>query len=612
VDETEFGFVPAARNLAHNPRPTSLTHMTVTGGTQALSTEFSFSGNQSVRVVLGASQSWKWMAAADDDPDLASIPGDTTIYMAARVLGSAVGNWQAIGRIRYTDGTSSAAGLSGLGITLSPTAFTRIDWDRVVTAGKTVRNVEIEFTTGVGVSLSVFVGGLDIRTSPIDAFVHGDGGTHYAWEGTANNSPSVREAFAPTPIFGHGGQIFPTIAVHVVNRQNQVQRDITEHFRDGSVSYDLDADQHKGSCQLTFDEPGLVEPLADEYVRLTLRIAKADGSVSEGPLGMFIVDPPRERWVGGHDEWQYQGKDMLSILSTFMFRGVVLTNVVDGEAVVEGSYGFVEGTSYRAALTDILTNHLGFSALQYSFSGAMPQEADEAIGWEAGTDALTIVSDILEGAGWQKPWVTPNGIITSAPAGTNPAVITPSVVLATGDNSPLRWPFEVDTDASEVGNRVRVVSARDVVSVTRQKKRKKKKKKRGGGTTKVRKSVERWWSNTDPSHPLSFPRLGRWIDLPDKAVRLVQNENEADQIGKQVLIDASQVPITARITTEVMLRGLNEVYELDITDARGEPIESGQGRYFCRGWSIQLGPPWEMVHSLTRTIDFAAAPFLGD
>lgn len=608
MSDAEFGWVPSGRNLVHNPKPVDTTHMAIVAGTGTLATttERSFSGQRSVRLTLDASSEFRWRAGVDDDADFAAIPDSSLVGMAVRVLGSYTGTVSIALRVLYTDGIENAHTFAS-NPAISATEFTRLGSTALLTTtpGKTVRNISLRVATSAASSATLYLGGLDVRLGEFpDTFIHGDGGSNYSWESVANNSPSVRAGYAPAPIFGRGGQIFPTVSLHVVNRQNQVQREITEHFLDGSVTYDLDADGHKGSCQISLNEPGLVDALADEYVRISLRVARADGSVSEGPIGMFILDPPKERWMGGHDEWSYAGKDMLSILSTFMFRGVVLTAVVDGEAVVEGSYGFVEGTSYRAALEDILINHLDFSPLQFSFSGAMPQAADEAIGWEAGTDALTIVSDILEGAGWRKPWVTPNGIITSAPAGTNPAVITPSLILTTGDNSYLRWPFEVDTDASEVGNRVRVVSAKDVTSMTRRTKRKKARK-----ITK-RSSVEVWRTNDDPSHPLSFSRLGRWIDIPDVTVPLVKDTAEAVQIADQALIDAANVPVAVRLTTEAMVRGLNEVYELDMTDAHGDPIESGQGRYFCRGWSLQLGPPWEMVHSLTRTIDFATAPFV--
>jgi hypothetical protein len=117
-------------------------------------------------------------------------------------------------------------------------------------------------------------------------------------------------------------------------------------------------------------------------------------------------------------------------------------------------------------------------------------------------------------------------------------------------------------------------------------------------------------TNEDPAHPISFQRLGRWIDIPDIKIPLVVDLAEAQQIATQALIDAGNLPIRARITTQAMIRGLNEVYELNMLDAYGDPIESGQGRYWCRGWSIQLGPPWQMVHNLSRVLPFAQASFL--
>jgi hypothetical protein len=362
------------------------------------------------------------------------------------------------------------------------------------------------------------------------------------------------------------------------------------------------------------DEPGLIDSLADEYARISVHIERPDGSVEEGPVGMFMVDPPKERWVGGHDEWVYAGSDMLRLLDTFMFRGQAVLPTEGTEVTVDAARGLRDGESYRAALVDVLSNPdpgrgMGLAQTQFSFSGAMNQVAAGDLGWEGGTSALTIVTEILEGAGWRKPWVTPQGVITSAPAGDDPSVITPSLVLATGDNSRLRWPFEVDPDASAVGNRVRVLGVQEIRSRKYKRAKKKKKMVPAGWSTK-RNLVQVWATNDDPSHPLSFQRLNRWIDIPDVKAPLLQTVSEAQQLARQALIDAGQLPIRVRLTTEIMVRGLNEVYDLDMYDATGEPIESGQGRYFCRGWSLQLGPPWEMVHSLSRVIPFEEASFL--
>jgi hypothetical protein len=104
-------------------------------------------------------------------------------------------------------------------------------------------------------------------------------------------------------------------------------------------------------------------------------------------------------------------------------------------------------------------------------------------------------------------------------------------------------------------------------------------------------------------------RLRRFIDVPDINVPLVADQAAADALANNALIQASVLPMRARLTTVVMLRGLNEVYELNLMDSHGNPIDSGQGRYFCRGWTLQLGLPWEMVHTLTRVIAFTSTPY---
>lgn len=127
----------------------------------------------------------------------------------------------------------------------------------------------------------------------------------------------------------------------------------------------------------------------------------------------------------------------------------------------------------------------------------------------------------------------------------------------------------------------------------------------GGGSVTFH--VDVTVANMDPTHPLSYPRLGRWIELPTVTPGQVTDDSVATQIAHNELIKASNVPVRVRLTTEVMIRGLNEVYELNMSDAYGNPIRSGQGRYWCRGWTLQLGSPWEMTHNLTRVVGFDVA-----
>jgi hypothetical protein len=637
--------IPAAKNLVHNPRPVGLTYVLAGGaGTPTpsvtLVTDRSYSGNNSVLVSLGNSNSWlEWKISSDSDPDiLAEAPGGTWRAMI-HVSGPTPTNWNAFLRIKYSDATSTDS--PGIIVNNPSTRFERfVIPDLVATPGKQVIAASIFLHNFAGNTGLVYVGGADIRhNQPIDSFIHGSAGTSYSWAGAVNDSPSNRAAFTTAPIIGSGGAVYPSVRLYVVDRNNQILREITDHFIDGDVSYDMDAETWKGSMRLILDDASLIRPLAMEFVRVILKLDYPDGTSEEGSLGQFMVDIPSERWSSGRDQWSYQGKDLLGVLAGTM--------AADG-------YGANAGTSYRTVIDDVCYVRCGLSPSQLSFP-AITQVYAGAFSWEKGTTMLKILTDVLQAAGLQKPWVTPNGVITTSLAGVNPASVTPTITLATGQDSKLRWPFQVDPDVSGIGNRVAVISSVyeqnhtwippipignvDTASstsvfgtsynptVTEAKKKKKKKKHPNNPTpdeptppeTDPQDIPGRWEPgydpvfsqkvNDDPSHPISTVRLGRIIDLPNVEVPEVSGQAQADALALDALIKASSLPVRARITTVVMLRGLNEVYELDMMDADGNPIDSGQGRYWCRGWSLQLGLPWEMVHTLTRVIDFTATPY---
>lgn len=645
--------IPAAKNWVNDPRPAALTYIGGAYTSRTLVTDRSYSGSSSALFQLStaAGQYAYWLMASSGDPDYAAIPLGSTIRGMFHISGPLSAGWQVQFVVQYTDLTASVATINPLAV--DSTEFKRIIFpDIVMTPGKTVDQIYMQIIrpnhAAGGNAATFYLGGFDVRVNqPLDSFIHGSAGTGYWWEGAINNSPSRRDLISVSPAIGSGGQIYPTVTVQVVNRQNQVIRDITEHFRDGDINYDLDAEQWKGTLNITLDAPGLVEVLGDEFIRISMRIERADGTVEMGSLGMFSVDAPTERWSsGGYDTWSYEGKDLLSLLATWVPRNLTTPiSTITGQILPV--FGIKVGETYSGAIDDLLVNYVGLSRDQYSFPGlAAIVQASSAIVWEVGTDALAILTELLTGAGWQKPWVNPSGVITSSPAGLQPSNVTPSLVLATGENSRIRWPFEVDPETSAVGNRVRVISVRAIVNQMggeyiagawipdppEEKDKKKNKKKKGhhnnnndddddaGGhyadgtyapveyyTTYAAAVTVR--ANLDPGHPLSVPRLGRFIDLPDVEAPAASSQAAVDALADQALADASMIPMRVRLTTEVMIRGLNEVYELNMTDAYGDPIESGQGRYWCRGWSFQLGSPWEMVHNLTRVVSFATVPW---
>lgn len=452
--------IPERRNWAHDPRAQTLTHTFAsgTGSTEAVVTDRSFSGPNSVLGTIVAGERLDtFLHITSGNAIYATIPDAATIYGAVYLSGPAT-DLEVNFHVDYTDGTSDWP--TNPNFNLVGTDFQRVDVPPItIASGKVVSRARIMIRNLATATQLIYLGGTDISVNQeVDAFISGAGGANYSWEGAANDSPSNRAAFTVGPVLGSGGQISPSIRVYVVNRQNQILREITEHFIDGNVNYDLDAEQWKGSCTLVLDEPGLIKPLVDEYVRTTLRIEKPDGSIEEGSLGLFNMDAPTERWSGGHDSWTYEGKDMLSLLATTTVPAIPAAGQ-PGEL----ASGFIvpPGGSWLQYISDLLILFMKFNAAQFSFAG-LTGAATLPVAWEEGDSILTMLTDMLQGAGWQKPWVTPEGIITSAVAGLDPARVTPSLVLATGENSQIRWPFEVDPETSRVGNRVRVVGTKVV------------------------------------------------------------------------------------------------------------------------------------------------------
>lgn len=656
----------AARNLSHDPRPSSNTRFTAAGGaTATYVTDRSYSGAGSVLLSIPTAGSVVWTAAANDDADIAALVGGTIRAMvhASGASGSGV---QAKMRLTYTDATNidtAVSNLSNSGLDFERTIFP----DLANNPAKTLRNISIVFTNTNVNTRTIYVGGFDTRRNQaLDGFISGSSGVGYSWEGAANNSPSNRAAITQNAIIGSGGSIYPSIKVHVVTRQNQVVREITDHFIDGSVTYDLDAEGYKGSCNIILDDPHLIHALSDEYVRITLHIDQADGTFKESSLGMFTVEPPKETWLSGaNDQWSYTGKDMLALLETWMLtspasggpetQATYFPSNPDGTAwigvftsseyVPASGYFAGPGVPYQTILDDLLHDRVGLAKTQYAIpiSGSV---GPQGIGWPNNENVGVALRDLCQAAGLKKPWVTPQGVITSAPAKLDPATQMPSVTFTTGEDSPVRWPFEVESDTSGVGNRIRVTSTFQVNTTVQgeyhpavpavtdpdwepmpvkgnKKKKKKAKAYNAAGAPIVTPAVadyydqvpytywgpvEAYAQNNDPAHPLSTVRLGRIIDLPDVSIPmmggLTGSNASAAAHASNLLREVSKIPVTVRLTTEVMVRGLNEVYELNLLDSDGNPIPSGQGKYDCRGWNMQLGSPWQMTHTLRRIVEY--------
>lgn len=661
----------AARNLAHNPRPVSTANTSVSGaGTRAFVTDRSYSGTGSLFVTLPAGTYFDWYAAGNDDADVAAIAAGSIVNVAVHCNGVNGNGVVAQAIITYTDSSATFGGV--IPVSPSGNAFDRISLGGVTTtSGKTVRNVLVRIQNNAGVTRTFYVGGLDIRDDQaIDGFIHGDAGPAYSWEGIANNSPSNRTAVTVDHVVGQGGQVRPSITLELCDRRGVTIEDVTGHFIDGSVTYDMDADRHKGSLSVTLDDPYIIQALGDQYLRPVLNIERLGRDDDEsGSLGMFMVDPPSERWLSGsNDQWSYSGRDMLALLDTWMLRQTAVgstfiyaTNAGGSpdpkeyfsspDYVAAEGWTLAAGTSAQDAVIKLLQEMVGLDRKQFAI--AVPGTIAAGLSWQNNETALKALTDILTSMGYQKPWVSPNGVIMSAIAGDDPNTYEPAFTFRTGEDSQVRWPFEVDPDVSKVGNRVRCTSTLVNTGYTysigpatapttaddpaypppapnnRKGKAYKKWYAQYGDVDPnandnripvpgvdgvVTQNPYTYWSpveaiaeNLDPAHPLSMPRLGRYIDLPDVSIPSLGTTDAAMLAAREALVKASRIPMKARLTTEVMLLGLNQVYLLDLMDLNGDPIPSGQGKYFCRGWTMQLGAPWQITHSLTRVIDYEMA-----
>lgn len=566
--------IAAAKNWARNPRPASLNYLATSGGaTVLLASDRVYAGPFSVYATLPAGGAVEWFTGAAGSLGGVLTGVARSFAVAVRLSGPATPKTTRL-RLYYADGTyTSGPALTDLAVPAG-TGFARYALGFAASdPAKTLSRVSaLVSNVGASAASALYLGGLDVRDgTEVDAFVCGGLPPWLVWDGTPDDSTSSRLAHVLPVVRGKGGQVRPSRALYLVSRQNVVLDDLSDHLTDATVTYDLEADTWKGTSRIGLDRPDLVDPFADQYLRPHLRIDYPDGSSQggldpggAGSLGLFGVDVPKERWDGGQGSWDYDGKDLLWVLNeTGLPKGYILQT----------------GYPYRKAVEDVI-QRAGFSLAQTDFpwSAAVDQTANTDFGAERGGSSLGFVSRLIEAMAWLPLWVRLDGKFTSRPI-PKLTETAASVRYATGENSPVRWPFDADPDTAAVGNQVTVSG-----------------KRRGGGW------IEEVVENTDPAHPFSIPRLGRTVTLPAIAKSVMKSSVEARIIGQKAIEDAGMLPVLATLITQPDLRGLREVYELDLRDCFGDPIEVGQGKYFCLGWSLTLSGDWLMTHSLKRVV----------
>lgn len=596
---------PEAENVMRNPKPASLTYVSKNSGPGAvLAYDQSFSGPTSLFVQYTGNQTLSWFSNDSGGGWTGDAAGDQEFTGAIRVFSRTdISFTNARLVIHYTDTTTTAGDTNAVSV-IGKNRWQRIDLPHVAgTAGKTIRRIEIQLTANT--TFDVYVGGADVRRGQeVDSFVVGDGGEFWSWAGTANDSNSLRSAASEQQPLGSGGIYSYETAFWLVDRFNRVIGEISEFVNNASISVDSLAPGAKATINLGMSSNEIIQPWEDTYIRPHLKVTLGNGEVEggvgpgpEGMLGIYSVEPASERYDINGNSFVYQGYDLLWLLDQETFIGVSSQNN-DLPDVVSNEIAFMvnPGDSYRDKIVEVL-QYAGFPEDRPNQPGiiAVPPETDPdnvaeyLFGATVGQSYLEFATQMADAGGWERPWMNMQGKITTIPR-RNLDSIDADRIFESGDFSDVRWPFEVDPEPENVANRLVVIAKHT-------------------GYERVYKVVAQ--NKDNMAHPLSYARLGRWIDAPKFEAPSVANIDRAKLIAETELEKMSMLPYTVRMKTRAMLVDVNEVYDLNLSDVYGDPIDKGQGKYFCVGWQLNLASPWEMTHNLRRLVPVFESPLGG-
>lgn len=364
------------------------------------------------------------------------------------------------------------------------------------------------------------------------------------------------------------GRMTATLAIMTI--RNEVVRDISDQLLKGRVTMNEDI-RTPMSFSATLRDPSVVRQGLD-YLAPRLRVAWDDGTVVEGQVGLYAVLPPseqRHRWPG--TEATIDGRDLTWRLDAFAFDRTF--TVASGADVIGAVIGVVEAAG--------ITRH------RLVTTGA---RLPEARSWSAGTPALDIVNDLLGGIGHYRIWPTNSGTLTSRPyqdaddaepavtyrSGPGTALMTDTIVeKAPGAPAPNRIVVIKDTFGSS--------DPTPIVAVR---------------------------TNRNPASPTSTVATGTLV------TRTVRDSTLTDQAAADALADRllREAEGRYRVLTLPTLpdprRGMHEVYELDITNALGTVIATGNWR--CRTWEMPFTPgDGPMKHEVSATQDVSTTVVAG-
>ncbi len=350
-------------------------------------------------------------------------------------------------------------------------------------------------------------------------------------------------------------QLIPRL--YKATRHNVLGEDISDIVTRGTVEYNPDR-SIKFTLKLTVTDHTRVNPYTD-YLAPFLTVRYDDGHEVTSQMGLYAVMPFSQSISQQSRSVEIDGRDLTWLLSVDVFdqgyNVAANTNVVDAVVAILQGAGF---TRHAIVRTD---RRLGTTR-----------------SWKAGTSKLTVINDLLTGAGYYSLGTAKDGTLISGPY---QSIVNPTAVVTYDTTDPFARvrvvrDIKLDTTQDRIANKIVVVkdNANEAPIVV----------------TKV---------NTNPLSPTSTTSLGITI------ARVVTNADitdvqAAEAIATRYLEEASMQYTKATLyTTPDVEREPNEVYRLNIVNPQGETVADGS--WYCRGWTMPFtskdGP---MKHELSN------------